>query len=186
MENQVAIYLPETANKMEHLISLLNKNGGRALVLTNSLDEVKNIRRELQGHQFPFQVIWEDQGDRGYLVRKFREEESSVLIGSNFWEGIDVPGEALTLLIIWELPLQVQDPLIEAQRKEASKQGLDPTITVDYPAMALKLKQGCGRLIRAQDDRGAIVILDAVVGAPWESYVIGALPPGLNFTKNFG
>ena len=178
LENQVVVYMPETTNKIEQLASLLKENGGRALVLTNSLNEVKAIREELQGHHFPFEMIWEDQGDRGYLVRKFREDETSVLIGSNFWEGIDVPGEALTLLIIWDLPLEVLDPLIEVQRKEAREQGLDPITTVDYPEMVLKLKQGCGRLIRTENDRGAIVILDSVIGMPWESYVMGALPSG--------
>ena len=178
LENQVSVYLSETTNKVEHLVSLLKENGGRALVLTNSLNEVKKIRKELQSHHFPFQMIWEDEGERGYLVRKFREEETSVLVGSNFWEGIDVPGDALTLLIVWELPLKVQAPLIEAQRKEAREQGLDPITTVDYPEMALKLKQGCGRLIRTENDRGSIVILDNVIGTSWESYVMGALPSG--------
>lgn len=178
LENQVVVHLSETANKIEHLAALLKENGGRALVLTNSLNEVKKIRKELQGQQFPFEMIWEDQGERGYLVRKFREEETSVLIGANFWEGIDVPGEALTLLVIWDLPLEIRDPLIEVQRKDAREQGLDPVTTVDYPEMVLKLKQGCGRLIRTENDHGSIVILDPVVGTPWESYVMGALPSG--------
>lgn len=178
LENQVVVYLSETTNKMESLVSLLKENGGRALVLTHSLHEVRKIRKELQGYEFPFEIIWEDKGERGYLVRKFREEETSVLIGANFWEGIDIPGEALTLLIIWDLPLEVRDPLIEVQRKEAVEQGLDPMTTVDYPEMVLKLKQGCGRLIRTEHDNGAIVILDPVIGTPWESYVMGALPSG--------
>ncbi|ABX41918.1 ATP-dependent DNA helicase [Lachnoclostridium phytofermentans] len=183
LENQVVVYLPKTTNKIKHLVSLLNENGGRALVLTNSLHETKKIRRKLQGYHFPFEMIWEDTGERGYLVREFREEETSVLIGSNFWEGIDVPGEALNLLIIWELPLNVRDPLIEIQRKEAREQGLDPLVIVDYPEMVLKLKQGCGRLIRTEEDNGAIVILDPVIGTPWESYVMGALPSGARIEK---
>lgn len=178
LENQVVVYLPEVQNKIEHLVSLLKNNGGRGLVLVNSLHEVKRIRKALQAYHFPFEIIWEDKGERGYLVRKFREEETSVLIGTNFWEGIDIPGEALTLLIIWELPLNVLDPIIEVQRKEAKEQGLDPVITIDYPEMALKLKQGCGRLIRTENDKGAIVILEPVRGTPWESYVMGALPLG--------
>lgn len=186
LENQVTIYLPETTNKIEYLVSLLKENGGRALVLTNSLNEVKNIRKALQGYHFPFEMIWEDEGERGYLVRKFREEETAVLIGANFWEGIDVPGEALTLLVIWELPLKAHDPLIEVQRKEVREQGLDSVTTVDYPEMALKLKQGCGRLIRTEDDKGVIVILDPVVGTSWESYVMGALPSGARiFPKEY-
>ncbi len=188
IENQVVVYLhqcmPNTYEEgrfslsIEKLVSLLKLNKGRALVLTNSLDEVRKIRKGLEDYQLPFEVLWEDRGERGYLVQKFREEVSSVLVGSSFWEGIDVPGEALSLLIIWQLPFPSLDPLIEVQRKEAMEDGLDPMMTVDYPEMGLKLKQGCGRLIRTKDDRGAIVIMDSVIGAPWEKVVMGALPPG--------
>lgn len=164
--------------RIEKLVSLLKKNGGRALVLANSLKEVRKIRKKLEGYQLPFKVLWEDKADRGYLLRKFKEEESSVLIGANFWEGIDVPGDALTLLIVWQLPFPTLDPLIEALRNEAKVQGLDPVTTVDYPEMGLKLKQGCGRLIRSNEDKGAIVFLDSVIGTDWEEIVMGALPLG--------
>ncbi len=178
LEKQVVVYLSQSSNSIEKLVSLLNQNGGRALVLTNSLQEVRRIRRRLKAYQLSFEVLCEDEGDRGYLVRKFKEVEASVLIGANFWEGIDVPGEALTLLVIWQLPFPSSDAFIEVQRKEASEQGLDPVTTVDYPEMGLKLKQGCGRLIRTQDDKGSIVILDSVIGEPWEKVVMGALPSG--------
>jgi len=183
-ENKVVVYLHQSFNSIEDrytlgiekLVSLLEENGGRALILTNSLDEVRKIRAGLEGYQLPFEVLWEDKGDRGYLVRKFREEETSVLVGANFWEGIDVPGDALTMLIVWELPFPSLDPMIEVQRKEAVEQGLDPATTIDYPEMGLKLKQGCGRLIRTEEDQGSIVILDSVIGVPWEKVVMGALP----------
>jgi len=161
---------------IQKLVSLLIQNKGRALVLTNSLQEVRKIKRKLKAYQLPFEVLCEEEGDRGFLVRKFREVTSSVLIGANFWEGIDVPGEALTMLIVWQLPFPSLDPLIEVQRTEASEQGLNPVTTVDYPEMGLKLKQGCGRLIRTQEDKGTIVILDSVIGDPWEEVVMGALP----------
>jgi len=90
-----------------------------------------------------------------------------VLVGAGFWEGIDVPGEVLSLLIIWQLPFPPRDPLIEARRREAKEQGLDTLTAVDYPEMGLRLKQGCGRLIRKRDDRGAIAILEPVLGMPW-------------------
>lgn len=178
LENQVTVYLSQTESKVKELISLLQKNGGRALILADSMREVKKIRKGLDGEEFPFELLWEDKGERGYLVRKFKEDETSVLIGTDFWEGIDVPGDALTLVIIWKLPLKEQDPLIEEQRKEAIAQGLDPVTTVDYPEMGLKLKQGCGRLIRTEEDKGSIVILDSVSGEPWEQVVMGALPAG--------
>lgn len=180
IEHQVKIELSKTKS-METLIELLKENGGRALVLTDTLEEVAKIRDAIGEVPLPFELLWEDTADRGYLVRKFKEDEASVLIGADFWEGIDVPGEALTLVIIWSLPFPELDPLIEAQKEEAKLQGLDPVTTVEYPEMGLKLKQGCGRLIRTESDHGKIVVLDKVKGTPWESVVMGALPEGAEF-----
>jgi ATP-dependent DNA helicase DinG len=188
IDEKVVVYLPRSSSSdskdvklsygIDQLVSLLRQNGGSALVLTNSLHEVREIRQRFKKYQIPFEVLWEDQGERGYLVRKFREDISSVLIGSGFWEGIDVPGEALSLVVVWQLPFPTLDPLIEVQRKEAKEEGLDPMITVDYPEMGLKLKQGCGRLIRTNEDKGAIVIMESVIGTPWEKVAMGALPHG--------
>lgn len=186
LEKQVVVHLNQSLkpkkdqfnHKIEALVDLLKQNGGRALVLTNSMEEVRNIRTKLVGYQLPFEVLWEDRGERGYLIRRFREEETTVLIGANFWEGIDVPGEALTLLIVWELPFPALDPMIEVRRKEAEELGLDPFITVDCPEMGIKLKQGCGRLIRTQNDHGTIVVLDSIAGKSWEKAVRSSLPSG--------
>ncbi|MBC7958436.1 MAG: ATP-dependent DNA helicase [Vallitaleaceae bacterium] len=186
LENQVVVYLNESVNeeailfshKIKELISLLKQNEGRTLVLTNSLEEVRKIRKTLEDVEFPFEILWEDQGERGYLVRKFREEVSTVLVGASFWEGIDVPGESLSQVIVWQLPFPSLDPLVEEQRKEAKEAGLDSMEMVDYPEMGLKLKQGCGRLIRTKDDKGSIMIMEPVKGMPWEQVVLGALPMG--------
>lgn len=189
MEEQVRIVFVPTleknstthdkiAKRIEQLITLLRGNGGRALILTRSLSEVRKIRQYFRGEILPFEILYEDKGDRGYLVRKFKEEETSVLVSSDFWEGIDVPGDALTLVVIWQLPFPTLDPLIEAHRKEVEEQGLDPAVTVDYPEMGLQLKQGCGRLIRTAEDKGKIIFMDEVLGTPWEKFVRGALPKG--------
>lgn len=186
LEEQVVVCLDAPAidldDKNDHsikkLIALLKENGGRSLVLTNTLSQVRKLRKSLEGCSFPFEILWEDLGERGYLVNRFREEKNTVLIGANFWEGIDVPGDALTMLIVWQLPFPVLDPIMEAHRKEVMEQGLDPVTTIDYPEMGLKLKQGCGRLIRTKEDKGKIVILDHVPGTPWEKIVRGALPAG--------
>lgn len=163
---------------IRRMVERLKENGGRALILTDTMEEVGAIRDSLESYELPFEVLWEDKADRGYLVRRFKEEETSVLVGCDFWEGIDVPGDALTLVIIWKLPFPEFDPLVEAQKKDAIKLGLDPVMTVDYPEMGLKLKQGCGRLIRTEEDYGEIMILDEVIGTPWEEFVRGALPEG--------
>ena len=68
--------------------------------------------------------------------------------------------------------------MVEDERKEAKEAGLNPVEAVDYPLMGLQLKQGCGRLIRKEDDKGIIVLLAPFEGAPWEKYVKGALPEG--------
>lgn len=191
LEEQVTVYISENyeENKEQYvrnckrLAELLLKNEGRALILTKSLREVRRIREALKEYEFPFTMLWEDEGDRGYLVQKFREDETSVLTGSDLWEGIDVPGDALTLVVIWQLPFPALDPLLEAQKKEAREQGLDPVETVDYPEMGLKLKQGCGRLIRTKNDKGSIVIFAPVIGASWEKTVLGALPDGAKRKK---
>lgn len=208
MDKQVEVYLPEALSKdkvnphlsqypkqsfgyeigsnvkhtkdMEQLVQLLKQNEGRAIVFTNSMEEVRRIREGLKQYQLPFNIFWEDKAERGYLIRQFKEEISSVLIGYDLWEGIDVPGESLTMVIIWQLPFPALDPLIEVQRLEAKKEGLDEVVAVDYPAMGLKLKQGCGRLIRTKDDYGKIVIMDSVYGEPYEKYVMSALPEEAN------
>lgn len=189
MDKQVEIYLSEPISKgksnveftkkVEELVCLLKQNEGSALVLVNSLKEVRRIRKEFKNYQIPFEILWEDKAERGHLIRQFREDSSSVLIGSDFWEGIDVPGDALSMVIIWELPFPALDPLIEMQRLEAKKNGLDEVLTVDYPAMGLKLKQGCGRLIRSRNDKGKIIIMDSVYGEAYEKFVISALPTSI-------
>lgn len=188
IEEQAVVYLQnfssedsgdaKLSSKIKQLVSLLKENGGRALVLANSLNEVRKIRKKISSYQLPFEVLWEDEGERGYLVQRFREEVSSVLVGANFWEGIDVPGESLSLVVVWQLPFPSLDPLIEMRRKEAEEEGLNPLVAVDYPEMGLKLKQGCGRLIRTKHDRGAIAVMEPVIGTPWEKVVMGALPRG--------
>lgn len=190
MEEQVEVYLPDPLSKdkvnieftkdIEKLVYLLKRNEGRALVLTNSLEEVRRIREGIKHYQLPFDFLWEDKAERGYLIREFKEEISTVLVASDFWEGIDVPGESLSMVIIWQLPFPARDPLIEVQRLEAREEGLDEVLTIDYPAMGLKLKQGCGRLIRKEDDHGKIVIMDSVYGEAYEKFVMSALPQEAN------
>lgn len=192
-EKQALIYLPQNIPHreadwfpwaVEQLVSLLNLTQGRALILTADPPEIKKIRLNLDRYRLPYQFLWEDSGERGYLVQQFKENVSSVLVGSGFWEGIDVPGEALRMLVIWQLPFPPLDPLLEARKREARQHGLDPVAAVDYPEMGLKLKQGCGRLIRTRKDQGLIAVLKPVIGTPWEQEAMSALPKGANLVAN--
>jgi ATP-dependent DNA helicase DinG len=102
-------------------------------------------------------------GSRNMLLRRFREDVTSVLFGTDsFWEGVDVPGKALEIVVIVRLPFAVPtDPVIQAQMEEVERAGKNPFTGYSVPEAAIKLRQGAGRLIRHRSDRGAVVILDS-------------------------
>jgi ATP-dependent DNA helicase DinG len=92
----------------------------------------------------------------------FKEEKNSCLLGTNsFWEGVDVPGEALELLILTKLPFPVpNEPIIEARCEALERDGLDSFSNFMVPSAAIRLRQGFGRLIRTRDDIGVVLLLD--------------------------
>ena len=96
------------------------------------------------------------------MLARFRKEQHAVLFGTDsFWEGVDVKGDALRLVIIVRLPFQVpSEPIQQARAERISALGGDPFREMSVPQAVLKLRQGFGRLIRSRDDRGAVLILD--------------------------
>jgi Rad3-related DNA helicase len=118
-------------------------------------------------------------GHRSSLLKIFQEDKKSVLFGTNsFWEGIDVPGSALELLIIVKIPFDVpSDPLIEAKIEAADKETGNGFLNYSVPEAIVKLRQGFGRLIRSGEDRGAVLILDQrIVQSQYSSYFLESLP----------
>ncbi len=101
-------------------------------------------------------------GSRNTILQRFQKETGSVLFGTDsFWEGIDVPGNALEMVVIIRLPFAVPtDPIIQAQMEEVEKNGGNPFMDFSVPEAAIKLRQGAGRLIRHRNDRGTVIILD--------------------------
>ena len=101
-------------------------------------------------------------GSRSLLLRRFQEETRSVLFGTDsFWEGVDVPGNALEIVVIGRLPFAVpSDPVIEALSEEVARQGGNPFAGYAVPEAAIKLRQGAGRLIRHRNDRGVVIVCD--------------------------
>lgn len=160
-------------------MELIAANQGKALVLLNSQRELGRLKAFIEERGLPYHMLWEGSADRGHLVERFRKDISSVLFGTSFWEGMDVPGEALTLVIIFRLPYPWDDPVMAAKRRKAERDGLDPLQTVDRPAMLIKLRQGFGRLIRRKTDRGVLAVLDLGANGADAEAVREALPEGV-------
>jgi ATP-dependent DNA helicase DinG len=99
---------------------------------------------------------------RTRLLKAFREDVTSILFGTNsFWQGVDVPGDALSHVVITKLPFDVPDrPLVQARTEEIEKNGGNAFMEYSLPRAILRLKQGFGRLIRSSEDTGAVTILD--------------------------
>jgi ATP-dependent DNA helicase DinG len=122
------------------------------------------------------------QGDksRSELLDEFRRLGNAVLLGSqSFWEGVDVAGEALSLVAIDRLPFQPPDDPVLSARMDALKQaGKNPFFDYQLPHAVISLKQGAGRLIRRETDRGVLMICDPrLVGKPYGKRIWQALPP---------
>jgi len=116
---------------------------------------------------------------RHEMLKAFKEDKNAVLFGTeSFWQGVDVPGKALTQVIITKLPFAVPDhPVTEARIEELEARGMDPFLTYTLPEAILKLKQGFGRLIRTQKDQGRVVILDdRILRKPYGQRFLNSLP----------
>lgn len=138
--------------KWEQIGAQLKDNQGHTLVLFSSEKEMNQFRKWADTNVWDFRMLYEGEYEISATVRKFQKEASAVLCTHNLWEGLDVPGEALTQVIISSLPFPPKDPVFQAKRKHVS----DPIIEVDLPYMLLRLRQGIGRLIRTIDDHGVI------------------------------
>jgi ATP-dependent DNA helicase DinG len=122
------------------------------------------------------------QGDRpkSELLDEFRRDTHSILFAtSSFWEGVDVEGESLSLVIIDKLPFaNPSDPLVRARNLVIEERGGNPFVEFSIPSAALTLKQGFGRLIRSTSDRGVVAILDSrICSKRYGSYFLKTLPP---------
>jgi len=147
----------------EEMEALIRASSGRAFVLFTSHQMLRRIAPRLTG-SLPWPVLVQDEsGSRDAILQQFREDTHSVLCGTrSFWEGVDVPGEALSLVIIDKMPFAPPDDrLLEARRKRCEEKGGNGFFDIQLPEAIAVLRQGAGRLIRSQDDRGVIAILDS-------------------------
>ncbi|HWI80191.1 MAG TPA: ATP-dependent DNA helicase [Ramlibacter sp.] len=162
--------------------------GGRTLVLTTTLRALRAIAEELQRRfdgSAEVEVLAQGQWPKRRLIERFREGASQgrpgclLVASASFWEGIDVPGDALQLVVIDKLPFPPPgDPLVEARAQRLEGQGRSAFNDYFVPEAAVALKQGAGRLIRRESDRGVLVVCDtrlATMG--YGRRLMAALPP---------
>ena len=177
--------IPEPSDRNGHqraveqgLIQLCKATGGKALVLFTSYDQLKRTSQAIGPIMANHDITIYEQGDGASphsLLENFRSSERAVLLGTRaFWEGVDVPGEALSVLIIIKLPFDVPSDPIIAARSETFE---DPFSQYALPEAILKFRQGFGRLIRTQFDHGVVAVLDSrILNKKYGKQFVDSLP----------
>jgi len=191
--HQALVCLPTDLPAPEHddfdlgvgqiVAALAHRVGGRTLVLFTSHRQLRDVHAALKQRVDLDDVLILAQGidgQRRQLLKAFEEAERPLLLGtSSFWEGIDVPGERLSCVVMVRLPFPVPTDPVYAARAERVR---DPFTQLALPQAALRLKQGFGRLIRRSTDRGAVVILDnRILGRDYGKAFLDVLPPASRF-----
>jgi len=178
--NNLSVFAAKACEKM---LQYIGQTGGKAFVLFTSYRMLNEVARLLRSPLKELGIRMFQQGGsmpRGAMLERFRRDVTSVLLGTeSFWQGVDVPGESLSNVIITKLPFAVPDmPVVEARVDEIRREGGNPFMQYQIPEAVLRLKQGVGRLIRSRQDRGIIVILDhRVVTKRYGRLFLESLPP---------
>ena len=165
-------------------LPVIEASGGRAFLLCTTLRAVtraaERLREEFEKRKLPFPLMVQGEAGRTELLDRFRAAGNAVLIGSqSFWEGVDVRGEALSLVIIDKLPFSPpDDPVLAARIEAMEKKGLNGFVHHQLPEAIINLKQGAGRLIRDEGDRGVLMICDPrLISKPYGRRIWQSLPP---------
>jgi ATP-dependent DNA helicase DinG len=191
---QALLYVPQnlpepnsegyTEAVVQAALPLISASKGRAFLLFTSLRAMQRAHEILQaefdrrGWDYP--LMLQGEGSRNEMLTRFREHGNAVLLGSqSFWEGVDVRGEALSLVIIDKLPFAPpDDPVLAARIEQMKKQGRNAFMEYQLPRAIITLKQGAGRLIRDETDRGVLMICDPrIIGKHYGKRVWQSLPP---------
>jgi ATP-dependent DNA helicase DinG len=177
---------PEFTDRVvERAVPLVEASGGGAFLLFTSHRALERAARLLRARwvvdgEERYPLLVQGESPREQLLRRFRECGDAVLLGtSSFWEGVDVQGAALRLVIIDKLPFaSPDDPLTRARVEHIRSEGGNPFPEYQLPEAALALKQGVGRLIRSERDEGVVVICDPrLVTRGYGRVLLSSLPP---------
>ncbi|MDX9707591.1 MAG: ATP-dependent DNA helicase [Azospira sp.] len=163
---------------------VLKASGGRAFFLCTSLRAMRRMHELLQdflereGLDYP--LLLQGEGSKNELLERFRRLGNAILVGSqSFWEGVDVRGEALSLVVIDKLPFAPpDDPVLSARIERMNREGRNAFMEYQLPRAVINVKQGAGRLIRDESDRGVLMICDPrLITKPYGKRVWRSLPP---------
>ncbi|MBN2061836.1 MAG: ATP-dependent DNA helicase [Deltaproteobacteria bacterium] len=187
-KEQVIIYIPKDlpapndgsfpSNVASRIKEILEITSGKALILFTSYNNLNQVHG-LIAEEFPFAVYKQGESPRTLLLDKFRKETDSVLLATgSFWQGVDVPGDSLSCLIIDKLPFDSPgDPLVAARIESIRFKKGNPFMKYQLPAAIIAFKQGFGRLIRNSSDRGIFSILDnRVITSGYGHFFLENLP----------
>jgi ATP-dependent DNA helicase DinG len=193
-ERQALLYVPTkmpepntpeyTRAVIDAAVPVVQASGGRAFLLFTSLRAMREAKGLIEDAFFrrrlDFPVLMQGEGSRTELLERFRRLGNAVLIGSqSFWEGVDVRGEALSLVVIDKLPFSApDDPVLAARIDKLNQEGRNAFLEYQLPQAVITLKQGAGRLIRDENDRGVLMICDPrLYSKSYGRRILESLPP---------
>ena len=163
---------------------LIRAAHGRTFVLCTSLRAMRRIHEiiadRLEAEKLELPLLIQGEGSRSELLERFRKLGNAILVASqSFWEGVDVPGDALSVVVIDKLPFAPpDDPVLAARIDNMQKEGRSPFMEYQLPRAVINVKQGAGRLIRTERDRGVLAICDPrMLTKPYGRRVWQSLPP---------
>jgi ATP-dependent DNA helicase DinG len=192
--------LPEPSEETEKYIPAISRriwdlifaSGGRTFVLFTSYDSLNRVYKEIEEISSKFPLIKQGEMPAAKMIEEFKKKPSVILATNSFWQGVDIPGEALQSVIITKLPFDVPtDPITEARMESFRKQNKNPFRYYQLPRAIIQLKQGFGRLIRKQTDIGVASILDTrLINRSYGKQFVESLPDSkrtddLETVKNF-
>ena len=164
---------------LDEMVDLMNAAGGRTLGLFSSMRAAKEATEKLR-ERVGFPILCQGDDATSALIEKFAADEATCLFGTlSLWQGVDVPGPSLRLVMIDRIPFpRPDDPLLSARQRDVDARGGNGFLTVSANHAALLLAQGAGRLLRATEDRGVVAVLDSrLATARYAGYLLAGLPP---------